>query len=69
MGVLKVLTFLHKWLAAETHLADGEFFVSSSKQEGVSKITRKNLNTGNIQKRLANILNLNKHKLNNSASR
>jgi hypothetical protein len=53
MVVLKVLTSLHRWLAAETHLADGEFFVSSSKQEGVSKITRENLNTGNIQKRVA----------------
>lgn len=53
MVVLKVLTSLHKWLAAETHLADGEFFVSSSKQEGVSKIRRENLNPGNIQKRVA----------------
>ena len=51
--MLKVLTSLHKWLAAETHLADGEFFVSSSKQEGVSKITRKNLNTGNIHETVA----------------
>jgi len=54
MVVLKVLTSLHKWLAAETHLADGEFFfISSSKQEGVSKITTKNLNTGNIKKGVA----------------
>jgi len=53
MVVLKVLTSLHKWLAAETHLTNGEFFVSRSKQEGVSKITRKNLITDNIRKRVA----------------
>jgi len=25
-GVLKLLTSLHKWLAADTNLADGKFF-------------------------------------------
>jgi hypothetical protein len=25
MGLLRILTSLHEWFAAETHLADGEF--------------------------------------------
>jgi hypothetical protein len=30
MGFLKILTSLHTWLAAETHLADGEFLQAAA---------------------------------------
>jgi hypothetical protein len=43
---------LHERLAAETHLADGEFLQVAVNRE-VSEITRENWNTGNNQKREA----------------
>jgi hypothetical protein len=48
-------------LAAKTHLLNTEV-ASSNKQEGISKITRKNSNTNYVQKRLAIFFNINKQK-------
>jgi hypothetical protein len=38
MGLLKILTSLHKWLAAETHLADGEFLEIAVNREELLKL-------------------------------
>jgi hypothetical protein len=50
IGLLKILT-LHKWLAAETHLADGEFLEVAINREEILKLRRRNPNTSNMQKR------------------
>jgi hypothetical protein len=46
-----MLTSLHTKLSAEKHLADEEVLQVIKKQRGVPKITRKNSNTSDIQKR------------------
>ena len=41
IGLLKILTSLHKWLAAETHLADGEFLEVAVNREEFLKLRRR----------------------------
>jgi len=64
MGFLKIMIFLHKQFAAETHPADGETLKVAVEREDFLELEGRT-RMPFLSKKLGNILNLNKKKYKN----